>query len=242
MLHSVLQVLHDALLSDHLLDLRLRLRVEGIRVEHLNLLVARRPFSPLPIVTLRPNLCELPWVVQGRRQLWSLSAQLGPEVRVTENLQADELGILLRRWSSRPAPTGTLLRRCVGAVGGNSGGPAQFPNVQGQHLPIAYLQLRQRFRVVGDKLAVVVQVLRTRLEPSLCVNGASERVNRHVWVDLERQEVLVVAMCGLGERDAQRDAPAQNASQWADNRVKLGSRLFAGDLHREYEDRLPVCK
>lgn len=65
--------------------------------------------------------------------------------------------------------------------------------MEGEHVAVGDLELGERPRVVGDELAIVVEVLGGWLETGLGVDRASEGVDGHVRVDLEGEQVLVIA-------------------------------------------------
>ena len=76
MLHGILQILHDALLANHLLDPCLRLDVKGIGVELLNLTVSLRTFSAVPVGAFGPDPGEPLGIRQGGGELRALPAEL----------------------------------------------------------------------------------------------------------------------------------------------------------------------
>ncbi|KAK1755764.1 hypothetical protein QBC47DRAFT_195660 [Echria macrotheca] len=204
-LHGILQVLHHPFLADHLLDLRLRLRIKRIGVQHLDLTVSLGSFSSLPVVVFGKDAGEPARIIQRCCQLRPLPVQLSSQIRVSENLQPNQLGVLL---DARCTTWGTtaLLRWGIGTSSGDAGRAAHFADVQGQHLAIANLQFRQRLAIVGDELPVVIEVLRARLETGLHLDELSEQVDRGFRVDIEREQVLLVAL-RLRERDAKGNTP-----------------------------------
>ena len=98
--------------------------------------------------------------------------------------------------------------------GRHTGRAAHVPDMQGQQLPVANLHLRHGLGVVSDELAIVIEVLGGGFDARLGLDGAPERLDRHIRVDFERDEVLVVAPL-LGVGDAECDPPEHLGSACA---------------------------
>lgn len=186
-LHGILQILHDALLANHLLDPCLSLDVKGIGVELLNLSVPLRTFSPVPVGALGPDPGESLGIRQGRAELGALPAEFTLEVGIAQDLEADDLGVLCR------GDSGSALSLGVVALGRETGGATDVADVESEHVAVGDLELGEGPRVVGDELAIVVEVLGGWLEAGLGVDRASEGVDGHVGVDFEGEQVLVIA-------------------------------------------------
>lgn len=78
--------------------------------------------------------------------------------------------------------------------------------MKGKHVAVTDAQLRHVLGIVGDELAVVVQVLGGRLDACLGLDGAPESVDAHIGVHIEREEVALIAL-DLRIGDTERDLP-----------------------------------
>ena len=202
MLHGILQVLHNSLLSDDLSNLGLGVDVERVRIQHLDLPLPFGSLAAISLVGLGIDLGESGGVLQRTRQLGLLPRDFSTQTRVSQQLQPYHLCVLV--WTPRPL----LLRLgwAVGVRGRHAGRAAHVPDMQGQQLSVANLQVRHGLGVVGDELTIVIEVLRGGFDARLGLDGAAERLDRHIRVDFERDKVLVVAPL-LGVGDAERDPP-----------------------------------
>lgn len=138
-LHGILQVLHDPLLPDDLLNFCLGLDVERIRVQGRNLSLPLRPLPALPVSSIAEGGSEALRVVQHACKLWLCPLQFCPVFRVAQDLQAEELGVGLVGCAG-----GILLLLhllwcgAVVWVCGNAGAAAHVSDVEGKHLAVGY--------------------------------------------------------------------------------------------------------
>ena len=86
MFHGILQVLHDSLLSDHLLDLPLCLNIKHVVVESLNLPLSFYSFTLLAVLAVAEHAGKSAGVVNGRRQLRVLPLNLLANGRIAQDL------------------------------------------------------------------------------------------------------------------------------------------------------------
>lgn len=127
MLHGILQVLHNPLLSDHLFNLLLRLDIKRILIQASQFPLTGLTLPLLPLNSLVIHLGEPLGVVEHGRELGLLMLGLGTQSRVTENAEADELGVLTGRarvpWLL-PASSPRLV------------GLSHVPDMDGQHVVV----------------------------------------------------------------------------------------------------------
>lgn len=91
--------------------------------------------------------------------------------------------------------------------GASFGGAApHLADMQGEHFAISDLKICKSLGVFADEVAVVVKMLGAGVVAGLCLDGAPECLDRHVWEDIESKQVLVVAL-GFRVGDGQCDAP-----------------------------------
>lgn len=197
MLYGVLQILLHTLLPDHLRNASLGLDIEGVRIQIGNVLLPPGLLLPLALLHHLEGLCEPLWALDHTGQLWPLANGLLTQLRVPQELETDGL----RVWVPRGATTlrRSLLTRWLWP---GSGRPAGIPHMEGEHLAVADLQLLHRLGVVGQQLAIVVEVLGGLGYLGLRLDGFLERAHSGVCGDLEGEEVgIYVRGCGDGEGD-----------------------------------------
>lgn len=202
MLDRILQILLYAFFSDHLRNPHLGLDIERVRIEICNLLPPPGLLIPFPLLHDLKGLREPLWTLDHARQLWPLADGLLPQLGIAEQLQADGFGVWVA-WSA-PCLRGRWLTRRLLA---GSSGPTSVPHMEGEHLPVSDLELLHGFRVIGEQLAVVVEVLRGLGNPGLGLHGLLERAHGGIGWDLEGEEVCI-HMRGRG--DGQCDPPVGN--------------------------------
>jgi hypothetical protein len=86
MLHGILQVLHDTLLTNHLLDPSLCLDVKWIFIQPLNSLLTLHPFPPLPVEAGVEQLSKPLGILQRVRHLGLLPLELRSQMCVAQDL------------------------------------------------------------------------------------------------------------------------------------------------------------
>lgn len=161
MFHCILQVLHDPLLPNDLLNPGLGIHVERVRIQRLNRPLSLCSLAAFPVECVPIRGGEPCRVVQGLSDMGLCPLYLRTSGWITYYVQADELGVLL--WCCPPL-------RFSGYW--NTGVASHVSNVQRQHLPVSYLQLLQGLGVIVYELAVVVEVLRVLLDAGLGLDGA----------------------------------------------------------------------
>ncbi|KAI0815769.1 hypothetical protein GGR55DRAFT_361332 [Xylaria sp. FL0064] len=205
MFHGVLQILYDAFLTNHLLNSRLCVGIELISIQGLNFSHARSPGLFLLEGTVLEHLGETLGVLDygGKGRVQPL--QLRPQCRIAEDLQTDELGILCQRgtpsWSGSRSPSrGRLLT--MARV--HTAAP-HIPNMEGEHVAVGDLKLLQGFRIVGDQLTVVVEMLSGRWY-AFSLDGTPQRLDCHFGPNTKGHEPQFLLL-HLGIVHAECDLP-----------------------------------
>jgi hypothetical protein len=103
--------------------------------------------------------------------------------------------------------------------------------VEGEHVAVGDAELGQGFGVVGNELAVVVEVLSARVVARLVLDEAPEELDGHLGIDMEGEQVLVQVLA-LGVRDGDGDAPwgVVSLSAWPGDRPRKTSGRVASHM------------
>jgi hypothetical protein len=192
--NGLLQVLHDAVVADDLLDLALGVDVEGIFVEQGDLVLALTLGALLHTLHLLPLLSPAGRVVECVKQLRALLTQRCLGGGVVQDSQSHSLWVDCSR-------TATVTRTRAGWSGASHfplplrPGPAP-PDEHSQHLAILDTRVRQCLCLGAQRAAVEEEVLRVGGEGGVGFDERLEVLDGEVGRHVERQQVLVGGLVG----------------------------------------------
>lgn len=188
MVKGMLDILHDLLLANHLLDFPLRVNVHWVHVQPVHPLLV---FTTCPVCFAfhpEPFVSEAIGVVGDGRELRCLLAQACQMGWVAQHL----LSHTLRVRSSSAVVCGTLSWSCRIPLRD----VPRLPDEHSQHLAVLHASVFECLRRVGQRKAIEEEVLVGGGEGGLGFDKGLEVLDGEAGGQVQRQQVLVGGLVG----------------------------------------------